>query len=232
MKLLGVLGDREVSWGGWDGIGVQAVKGKVAQLDVGEGREVVRLLARLVRDGRISVGKEKDGMENMAWREKVGKWIGARLGGWEFDCYAEVEGKEKEKAREDKMELLSDILTLAPFVSPQVLRTKLVQIISRILRATPPYPNTTQLDTHHTTPLNMPETKLKTDTSKEEYERTHANSTWVLGACLSVLAKGNVRDGSGAEGEINMKEWIEVIVDKWAWSGWVMGELVDVLKAR
>ena len=107
---------------------------------------------------------------------------------------------------EQSTEELNDILVLSPFIPS--LHTHLIKIISYTLET-----SRTQVEI------------------ESEYEETHANSTWVLGSCLHGLAKMKKSPDVKELGEkIGLAAWISKVVEKWAWSGWVLGGLAGVIK--
>lgn len=193
-RLHGALAENELGWGGWKGVVLQSVlKATGTVSGVGLVDRTVELLAALVRDGRITAG----GVDAV-WRDKIAKWAGGKLSGWEG-------GEESE------VEELTDVLSLAPFIPS--LHTHLIKIISRTL-----------------------ETSQSRAEVEMEYTATHANVTWVLGSCLHALAK-TMSTGSPAKvkeicEEFELAGWVETVVGKWAWSGWVLSGLVGVVKTR
>jgi len=127
----------------------------------------------------------------------------AKWAGSKLSCW---EGGE-----ESEVEELTDVLSLAPFIPS--LHVHLIKIISRTLQ----------------TSQSQAEVEM-------EYTGTHANITWVLGSCIHALAKtmttGNPAQVKEICKEFELAAWVEKVVRKWAWSGWVLSGLVDVVKAR
>ena len=189
------------------------------------GRRMGWLDAGLVRDERIGTVGVSDA---------VGRWAADRLGRWDGD----------EEENEGGRELLCDILILSPFIPRAYLTAQLVRIISSLLGGAPRTPERE---------CNPEETSAALQV---EYGRTPANTTWVLGKCLYALArtahtpsssstKTHTRtksktneettaadDGWLAGANIDLRKWINAVVGTWAWSAWVMGGLVDVVRAR
>ena len=147
-------------------------------------------------------GRIGAGDVDAVWKERIGKWAGNRLGCWEM-----VKNGNGEAGAEE----LTDTLSLAPFIPS--LHTHLIKIISRT--------------------LNTPQTRTEIEL---EYTATHANVTWVLGLCLHALAR-TMTTGSSAQVKevyerIDLARWVEKVVGKWPWSGWVLSGLVSVVKAK
>jgi U3 small nucleolar RNA-associated protein 20 len=211
-RLHGVLAEKELGWGGWKGVGLQGV------LRVSGGAAAGSLSTTVVEEGlgkgmetkiiELSASLVRDGRitpedVDAVWKERVGKWAGELLEVWEMPLSSDGEGNAEVEA-----ERLSDILSLAPFVPSAHLQTHLSRIISLILDAS-----------QAQTPAEV----------ELEYVKTHGNRTWVLGACLHALGKIKiVTKGAG----MDVAGWVMKVVEKWAWSGWVLAGLVDVLKAR
>ena len=118
-----------------------------------------------------------------------------------------IEGKT-EIEKQASVEELNDLLTLAPFVSTT--SKHLVNIINVTLNVEDP---------------------------QTEYQQTYANSAWVLGECMGVLAKQLKESGKGKGKEaenvqVDLPGWVRKAVVKWGWSNNVLSGLVALVRAR
>lgn len=118
-----------------------------------------------------------------------------------------IEGKT-EIEKQGSVEELNDLLALAPFVS--TMSKHLVSIIDVTLNA---------------------------EDTEAEYEQTYANSAWVLGECMGVLAK-RLKDSEKGKGkekekkvEFDLPGWVRKAVGKWSWSNNVLSGLVALVRA-
>ncbi|THH26353.1 hypothetical protein EUX98_g7834 [Antrodiella citrinella] len=67
---------------------------------------------------------------------------------------------------------------------------------------------------------------LKTSDPVMDYEATATNSSWLIGSCLDALSK---RPASEWSSEIDLPVWTATIIEKWAWSGYCLEDLMSLL---
>ena len=118
-----------------------------------------------------------------------------------------IEGRT-EMEKQASVEELNDLLALVPFVSTT--SKYLVSII---------------------------DVTLDVEDPRAEYKKTYANSAWVLGECMGVLAKQLKENGKGKGKEaekvqFDLPGWVRKAVDKWGWSNNVLNGLVALVRAR
>ena len=65
--------------------------------------------------------------------------------------------------------------------------------------------------------------------ARSDYEERQTNSSWLLGASLSCLAKRKAKEWSG---NVDIQIWTKRIIERWGWSGYVMSGLVDLIRAQ
>ncbi|KAL6304961.1 armadillo-type protein [Sparassis latifolia] len=63
---------------------------------------------------------------------------------------------------------------------------------------------------------------------RSEYDRSYANSAWVMGACLQCLSS---REPSEWVAQVDVAAWTVKLVKKWYWSSFALSGLVSLLRA-
>lgn len=77
--------------------------------------------------------------------------------------------------------------------------------------------------------IRVLEDALEAVEPQEEYMKKETNSSWIVGACLSCLAR---RKRSEWASHIDFRSWTETIIKKWNWSGYVLDSLFALMSVK
>ncbi|EKM53530.1 uncharacterized protein PHACADRAFT_98717 [Phanerochaete carnosa HHB-10118-sp] len=71
-------------------------------------------------------------------------------------------------------------------------------------------------------------TTVAAENPHDEYVERGTNSSWVIGSCLSCLARRNPTEWRS---QVDINTWTTEIVKKWSWSGYALHGLVSIIQA-
>lgn len=98
-----------------------------------------------------------------------------------------------------------------------------VQMLEHVLELSSLLPSASKFLVH------IVDQTLNSQDPRAEYERTYANSAWVIGACTQVLSERPVTEWADA---VEITAWTSKIVQKWGWSSRALEGLAPLVRSR
>lgn len=76
--------------------------------------------------------------------------------------------------------------------------------------------------------VGIVDTTLAVEDPHVEYAERETNSSWIIGSCLSCLARRNPTEWRS---EVDITAWVTEVIKKWNWSGYALDGLVSMINA-